>query len=125
MNRLLVLIGLCLLLLPQAALGAAKKHPATPENLECTECHADQEKIWFNGKHGLMGVKCIVCHGSTDQNFTTSPGLAACRGCHADEVVQAMKAKGKAEKSCFSCHDNHSLTLKGGPASPYHAKGGK
>ncbi|OGQ88306.1 MAG: hypothetical protein A2512_03095 [Deltaproteobacteria bacterium RIFOXYD12_FULL_56_24] len=125
MNRLLVLIGLCLLIQPQAVLGAEKNHPATPENQECIECHADQEKTWFNGKHGLMNVKCIVCHGAMDKSFTASPGLAACRGCHADEVAQAMKAKGKKEKSCFSCHDNHALTLKGGPASPYHAKGGK
>ncbi|MFH1021177.1 MAG: multiheme c-type cytochrome, partial [Pseudomonadota bacterium] len=63
MNRLIVLIGLCLLMQPQAVLGAAGQHPATPENQECGECHAGQEKTWFNGKHGLMGVKCIVCHG--------------------------------------------------------------
>jgi len=125
MNRLILLICLCLLMQPQALLGAMGQHPATPENQECGECHADQEKSWFNGKHGLMGVKCIVCHGSTDKNFTANPGLAACRGCHAEEVSQAMKAKGKAEKSCFPCHDRHALTVQSGSAKPYHAQGGK
>lgn len=125
MKRLFVLIGLCLLIQAQAAWGATKKHPATPEEQECGECHAEQEKVWFNGKHGLMNVKCIACHGATDQNFTVTPGSAACRGCHADEVAQAAKAKGKKEKSCFSCHDRHALTAEGGPAKPYHAKGGK
>ena len=24
---------------------------------------------WQDGKHGVMGVKCVVCHGSTDKNF--------------------------------------------------------
>jgi hypothetical protein len=125
MNRLIVLIGLCLLMQPQAVLAAAGKHPATPENQECGECHADQEKIWFDGKHGLMNVKCIVCHGATDKNFTNRPGLAACRGCHADEVAQAQQAKKKEGKSCFSCHDHHALTVTAAFAKPYHAKGGK
>ena len=125
MNRLIVLIGLCLLMQPQAVLGAAGKHPATPENQECGECHAGQEKTWFNGKHGLMGVKCIVCHGATDQNFTSKPGIAACLGCHADQVAQARKAGKKEGKSCFPCHDQHALTVQGGSAGPYHAKGGK
>jgi hypothetical protein len=125
MKRLLILLGLGLLMQPQAVLGAAKQHPATPENQECIECHEDQEKIWFNGKHGLMGVKCIVCHGATEKNFTASPGLTACRGCHADQVSQALKAKGKADKSCFPCHDHHAVTVQGGAAKPYHAQGGK
>ena len=125
MNRLFVLIGLGLLMQPQAVLGAARQHPATPENQECTECHAAQENTWFNGKHGLMGVKCIVCHGALDKNFTASPGLAACRGCHAEEVAQALKGKGKEGKSCFPCHDHHALTVQGGSAKPYHAQGGK
>ncbi|OGQ99238.1 MAG: hypothetical protein A2505_05835 [Deltaproteobacteria bacterium RIFOXYD12_FULL_55_16] len=120
-----ILLGLCLLMQPQAVLGAEKKHPATQENQECVECHSDQEKPWFNGKHGLMGVKCIVCHGATDRNFFPSPRIEACRGCHADQVAQAMKAKGKTEKSCFFCHDRHALTVQAESAKPYHAKGGK
>ncbi|MEW6594597.1 MAG: hypothetical protein AB1413_06985 [Thermodesulfobacteriota bacterium] len=126
MNRslLTVLAGVCLLLPGQIALGA-DKHIPTPENQECAECHADQAKVWFDGKHGLMNVKCIVCHGATDKNFTTQPGLAACRGCHADEVAQAQRARTKADKGCFPCHDYHALTVSGTFAKPYHAKGGK
>lgn len=121
---LTIVMGLCLLLQGQIALGAGT-HPPTPGNEECAECHADQEKVWFNGKHGLMNVKCIVCHGATDKNFTKQPGLAACRGCHADQVSQAQQAKTKTGKSCFPCHDHHALTVQGTFAKPYHAKGGK
>ena len=125
MKRLTVLIGLCLLILPQAGLAADKKHIATPESRECSECHVGQTEVWFNGAHGLMGVKCIVCHGSTDKNFAASPGLAACRGCHGEQVVQALKNPAKEGKSCFPCHDHHALTVTAAPAKPYHAKGGK
>jgi hypothetical protein len=125
MKRLIVLIGLCLLMQPQAVLAAAGKHPATPENQECGECHGDQEKVWFDGKHGLMNVKCIACHGSTDKDFAAKPGRASCRGCHGDQVAQAMKSKGKEGKNCFPCHDPHALTVQGVSAKPYHAQGGK
>lgn len=125
MKRLIVLMGLCLLMQPQAVLAEAGKHPAIPGSQECGECHGDQEKAWFDGKHGLMNVKCIVCHGSTEKNFTASPGLGACRGCHAEQVAQAQKSKGKEGKSCFPCHDPHAVTVQGGAATPYHTQGGK
>ncbi|MBU1404605.1 MAG: hypothetical protein KKE83_07185 [Proteobacteria bacterium] len=53
MKRLIVLMGLCLLMQPQAVLAEAGKHPAIPGSQECGECHGDQEKAWFDGKHGL------------------------------------------------------------------------
>lgn len=126
MNRLLfiILTGCCLLLQPQVA-AAAKQHPAVPAEQDCAECHASQEKVWFDGKHGLMNVKCIACHGATDKNFTNKPGVASCRGCHADQVAQAQKAKGKEGKNCFPCHVVHALTAKSGATGLYHAKGGK
>jgi len=126
MKRLLVLFALCLFVWPPAALSApAKGHPVPSQGQDCVECHGSQEKAWLNGKHGLMTVKCIVCHGSTEENFARVPGLAACRGCHADEVAQAAKAKGKEEKNCFSCHDRHSLTVAKKSGKAYHSKGGK
>ena len=125
MKRLLLaLTGLGLLFGVPPVL-AAGKHPPTQENQECVECHSDQEKVWFDGKHGLMNVKCIVCHGASDKNFTRRPAIAACRGCHADEVAQAQRAKTKADKGCFPCHDHHALTVAGTFAKPYHARGGK
>ena len=69
--------------------------------------------------------QCIACHGSTDKDFTAKPGPAACRGCHADQVAQARKSKGKEGKNCFPCHDPHALTVKSGMAKPYHAQGGR
>ena len=126
MNRLLpiILTGCCLLFQAQVA-SAAKLHPVVPAEQDCAECHGDQEKVWFDGKHGLMNVKCIICHGATDKNFTNKPGIAACRGCHAEQVTQAQKSKNKEGKSCFTCHEGHALTAKGSATGSYHAKGGK
>lgn len=125
-RTLTVLLGLALIIQAQTALGAEnKQHPAIPGEQDCSECHTGQEKAWFAGKHGLMGVKCIVCHGSTEKNFTSNPGLAACRGCHADQVAQVMKGRGKETKKCVTCHDRHELTVKSGTVNPYHAQGDK
>ena len=125
MKRLLVLIGLMILILPTVGGAKEKTHVAVPEDQECSECHVDQTTVWFNGKHGLMNVKCIVCHSSPDKNFTPQPGITRCRGCHGEEVDQVQKKTAKAEKACFPCHDHHSLAVKIAPKSPFHASGGK
>lgn len=79
----------------------------------------------MRGKHGLLGVKCVVCHGSTDVNFTARPDIYKCRGCHGVKVEQVRKKTALSEKTCFPCHDKHSLALKNAPKRPFHAKGGK
>ncbi len=124
MKRLIALIFI-LLFLPATTGAKEKTHVATAEDQECSECHADQEKAWFEGKHGLMNVKCVVCHGSPDKNFTPNPDITRCRGCHGEQVDQAMKKTVQAEKTCSPCHDHHSLVVKTVPKTPFHAKGGK
>ena len=56
----------------------------------CDVCHQDVTpavyKNWYNSDHGMMNVKCFVCHGSTGDDFSTKPGLDRCVGCHADHV---------------------------------------
>lgn len=107
-----ILIVLSALILPAIAFAAAdKKHQATGGE-ECIECHADQEQVWLNGKHGLMNVKCVVCHGSPEENFYPRPGLNRCRGCHGDAVADVEKSFPVKERSCFLCHDNHTVALK-------------
>ncbi len=122
MNRLIVF--LLVFLLPAAAgLAGEKKHIET-EGQECSECHADQAQAWLSGTHGIMNVKCVVCHGSTEGAFVAKPGDLRCRGCHGELVAQAMKMKSPQEKNCFPCHDHHTLTVKPGTKTPFHAKGG-
>jgi len=125
-----LLIVSCLVLglvVPALASGAAKKHPREAVGQECTECHTDQEKIWEAGKHGLMGVKCVVCHGSPEKNFAPKPALTRCRGCHSDQVGQVEKARNPKERTCFRCHDHHSVAASEAAvkqSSGFHRQGG-
>ncbi len=108
--------------MPLAVIAKEKTHIPT-DNQECSDCHAEQAQVWLNGKHGLMNVKCVVCHGSPEENFAANPGINRCRGCHGEQVDQAAKRTAKAEKTCFPCHDRHSLDVKNAPKTPFHAKG--
>ena len=43
---------------------------------ECRDCHrtvtAEIHEQWFESKHGINNVLCVVCHGGFD-NFMKSP----------------------------------------------------
>jgi hypothetical protein len=107
-----------LIMASAASSWAGSKHVATGGK-DCAECHARQEKVWFESKHGLMGVKCVICHGSTEQGFVTSPDIYRCRGCHAEQVADAVDLLGEKKASCALCHDPHAVTVS------FHSKGGK
>lgn len=115
---------LLLVLLPGFAAAAVKKHVKTAPDQECAECHAGQAQGWEQGKHGLMNVKCVVCHGSPEVNYVAKPGVDKCRGCHDEQVDDVMKRKAKAEKTCAPCHDRHTLAVKTVPKTPFHSQGG-
>jgi hypothetical protein len=124
-----------LLLAASQGLADDKAHPdvgtdAAPD--ACVTCHAEQTpeivREWESGKHGLVLVKCFVCHGSTGRDFAEHPKAARCEGCHAAEVASAAalpaKASGKAAKTagCFSCHAPHTLAAREGATSPHGAR---
>lgn len=108
-----------ILVLPVAVVAKDKRHMKTAEDQECYECHSAQTQVWQDGKHGLMNVKCVVCHGSTDKNFVPKPDIYRCRGCHGEKVKDVEKRLPPAARSCFLCHEHHSVTTK------FHQKGGK
>lgn len=115
MKKLLIL----LLVLALPLLIAAKpSHMKTPETQECSECHPNQMSVWLEGKHGLLNVKCVVCHGSTDGKFSAKPGIYQCRGCHAEKVADVERTLSGKSRDCFLCHTNHSLSLR------FHSEGG-
>jgi hypothetical protein len=123
MKRMLVI--LIALALPFAAAAAGKTHMKT-DGQDCSECHAAQEKVWLEGKHGLMNVKCVVCHGSPEENFASTPGLSRCRGCHGEQVLQVEKKLTTKNRTCFLCHDHHTVAVKE-PAKAkagFHGRGG-
>lgn len=79
----------------------------------CDVCHKEVTpevyKDWYSSDHGMMNVKCFVCHGSTGDDFSTKPGADRCVACHADHV-ESMGAPFMDDKSCFTCHPAHALT---------------
>lgn len=117
MKRLITL--LLILTMPAIAIAKENVHIETPVDQECYECHGTQMQVWQDGKHGLMNVKCVVCHGSTDKNFVAKPDIYRCRGCHGEKVMDVENKLPKKVQSCFLCHDHHALTNK------FHEKGGK
>jgi len=124
MKRILVL--LFVLVLPSLLLAAAKKHMKT-DGQECSECHTAEDQSWMAGKHGLMNVKCVVCHGSPEENFAPKPGLGRCRGCHGDKVADVEKKLAAKDRTCFACHTNHTVAVKDAAAKDkagFHQEGG-
>jgi len=85
-------------------------HPGSMENLDCIQCHEDVTpevtKQWEQSAHGLIGVKCQVCHGD-EANFQVKPKSETCRGCHSDQVEKNI-AK---DVSCSTCHIAHNFTI--------------
>lgn len=110
MKRLIAF--LVILCLPVYAAALEKKHIKTSEDQECSECHTNQTELWNSGKHGLMNVKCVVCHGSPENNFHAKPGIDRCRGCHGEKVADVEKKLAPRERKCTLCHELHSVKSK-------------
>lgn len=99
---------------PQAGPAEAPPvHMEVPAEETCTGCHQDVTpevyEAWYAGRHGLMNVKCFVCHGSTGEDFRRQPPVERCQGCHAAQV-ESMAGSWMAGKSCLSCHPPHLLS---------------
>jgi len=120
-----ILLVLLALILPIAASAAGKTHVKT-DSQECADCHTSEEQVWLSGKHGLMGVKCVVCHGSPEENFASRPGLNRCRGCHGEQVADVEKKFPQKDRTCFLCHDQHTVTVKESAKNKagFHVQGG-
>ncbi len=92
------------------------RHPDVGKSGDCVACHKmvspQVTKEWFDGPHGLNGVMCFVCHGSTGKNFTRVPDTRRCVSCHEGQVV-SMATPMMTGKTCFSCHPNHLLKPHG------------
>jgi hypothetical protein len=108
-----IIIGLIMLVaIPAVSMAVVKKHPAVPSDQACEECHERQAQVWQDSKHGLMGVKCVVCHGDTEKIFIARPASERCVGCHAVQVAGTAEGHKIKQKNCWACHDGHSLKLE-------------
>ncbi len=98
----------------------AIKHVEAPETLtDCLECHVKTTpktaQDWQESKHGVMLVKCFVCHGQPDGKgsvpFTVNPDVdATCRKCH-DPSITKMQNKYGVKENCKECHPFHNNSL--------------
>lgn len=95
-------------------------HLESPESAsDCYKCHAKATpKIvqdWYESKHGVLLVKCFVCHGQPDGKgsvpYAVNPDVnTTCRKCH-DPGIKKMKEKYGLEPECNSCHPFHNNSL--------------
>ncbi|MGL1862986.1 MAG: hypothetical protein OCC46_10745 [Pseudodesulfovibrio sp.] len=121
---LLIIFGGSILFYTQTAVSGTKceaaKHLKSPEEAgDCYTCHLKTTpKIaqdWFESKHGVMLVKCFVCHGLPDGTgsieYSANPDPNyICRRCH-DPAVTMMEKKFGMRAECNDCHKYHSNSV--------------
>ncbi len=100
----------------------AVKHLDAPEKYaDCVACHvkstAKDTQDWKDSKHGVMLVKCVVCHGQPDGKgsipFAAKPDpMLICARCH-DPAIKRMEAKYGERPDCNSCHPHHQNPMHG------------
>ncbi|RUM37553.1 MAG: hypothetical protein DSY50_00010 [Desulfobulbus sp.] len=105
---------------PLSVQGAGLKHLIpTDDAFDCYACHKiATPKIaqnWYESKHGMILVKCFVCHGQPDGKgsipWTVSPDpKAVCQKCH-DPAMKRMEAKFGVKLNCVKCHPFHQDSL--------------
>ncbi|MEL7639963.1 MAG: hypothetical protein AAGU21_09995 [Solidesulfovibrio sp.] len=100
--------------------GAKVRHgEVTDEAGDCLACHKKATpkvaQDWFESKHGMLLVKCYVCHGLPDGKgsvpFSATPSAAvACQRCHAP-AMERMAEKFGVRDGCDGCHGFHTNSL--------------
>lgn len=92
-----------------SASSTIKRHPAIGRYRECSDCHKQEFHEWDAGRHGVNLVKCSVCHGAIESNFTPRPTAKQCVGCHGQAVGELETNRFMKGKTCFTCHTPHEL----------------
>lgn len=86
------------------------EHPEVEWDVSCQDCHAEETpevfKSWEASRHGTVNFGCYICHGDGEKTFYAKGTDKDCQGCHAAQVESMEKTE---FKSCFKCHDGHSL----------------
>lgn len=105
---------------PQTRCEYDMEHLKSPDSAsDCYECHVKATpkvaQDWYESKHGVMLVKCFVCHGQPDGKgsvpYAVNPDVnTTCRKCH-DPSIKMMEAKYGLELDCNTCHPFHNNSL--------------
>ena len=92
---------------------------AEMDNTDCYTCHVKSTpkvaQDWYESKHGVMLVKCVVCHGQPDNKgavpFSRNPAVeTVCKKCH-DPAIARMEAKFGLDLNCSQCHPYHNNSI--------------
>ncbi len=97
-------------------------HPVEMEGRDCLTCHAEGSTEdmasdptayiqWSNSLHGLINVKCVVCHGE-ESTFKPKSNINICLSCHPSETtnISAKIQDNQTGLICTSCHQAHTFT---------------
>ncbi len=105
---------------PETRCDYGMEHLKSPDSAsDCYECHVKATpKIaqdWYESKHGVMLVKCFVCHGQPDGEgsvpYAVNPDVnMTCRKCH-DPSIKKMEEKYGLAPECNKCHPFHNNSL--------------
>ncbi len=104
---------------PKVRCEAVKHLESTEQTSDCYECHLKSTpkvaQDWLESKHGVMLVKCFVCHGQPDGKgsvpWALNPDVdTTCRKCHDPSIVK-MKQKYGVALNCSQCHPFHNNSL--------------
>ncbi len=100
--------------------GAKVKHGEVPEDSsDCYVCHKKATpktaQDWYESKHGMILVKCYVCHGQPDGQgavpFSAKPSVeVVCQRCHAP-AIERMATRFGVRDRCETCHQFHMNSL--------------
>ena len=86
---------------------------------DCFACHVKATpkvaQDWYESKHGVVLVKCFVCHGQPDGKgsvpYAVNPDVdTTCRKCH-DTSILEMERKYGLPLKCVECHPFHQNSL--------------
>ena len=115
-----ILIVIALVVWVSSAWAGQIKHLVAPDSAaDCYACHKKATPIiaenWYESKHGVILVKCFVCHGQPDGQgsvpWAVSPDpKIVCTKCH-DPAIKRMKAKFGLAPKCYTCHPFHQNSL--------------
>lgn len=103
----------------QAGAAALKHLIPTEDAYDCYACHKKTTpkvaQDWFESKHGVMLMKCFVCHGLPDGKgsvpWRVNPDpKGVCQKCH-DPAMKRMEAKFGIDLDCNQCHPFHHNSL--------------
>lgn len=106
---------------PQVRCEGAKHLDRPEDYMDCVTCHAKATakvtQDWQESKHGVMLVKCVVCHGEPDGKgsvpFERIPDpKRICAQCH-EPAMKRMEAKYGDNLDCYTCHPNHQNPMHG------------